>query len=328
MADGALHPKFTEEEFDAAKKREEENLKTLDKDVAQNARRLRAALAYGKNHPYGEMETPETLSSVTLENVKSYYNTYFVPQNAYLVIVGDTNIDEVKPLVEQYFGDWQRDPLPNFTLPEPKNVQYTQIDFLNMPNAVQSEIAVVNTIHLKMSDKDYFPAIIANQILGGGGEARLFLDLREDKGYTYGAYSSTGNDKYVSSFVASASVRNAVTDSAVVAFLDEIHKIRETKPTPQELQLAKAKYVGNFVRALEQPSTLARYALNTETENLPKDFYQNYLKNINAVTAEDVQRVAQKYFMADQRQNCGCRKRKRSFARTGKHHLQRQKNSG
>ncbi len=299
VADGALHPKFTQEEFDIAKKREMEGLKSIEKDVSQNASRLRSALAYGKNHPYGELETPETLSSVTLENIKTYYNTYFVPQNAYLVIVGDTNEEEVKPLVEKYFADWQKDPLPNFTLPEPENVQYTQIDFLNMPNAVQSEISLVNTVHLKMSDKDYFPTLVANQILGGGAEGRLFLNLREDKGYTYGAYSSIDDDKYVSTFTASASVRNAVTDSAVVAFLDELHRIRNTKVSPQELQTAKAKYVGNFVMALERPSTIARYALNIETQDLSKDFYKEYLQKINAVTAEDVQRAAQKYFLAD-----------------------------
>lgn len=299
MADGALNPKFTQEEFDKAKERFLEGLKSDEKDVAANARKLRAALAFGTNHPYGEMVTKETVETLTLDNVKSYYNNYFVPQNAYLVIVGDINLKEAKDLVKKGFSSWKKGTLPTFTLPEPKNVQYTQVDFLNMPNAVQSEVALVNTIKLKKGDADYFPAIIANQVLGGGGEGRLFNNLREDKGYTYGAYSRTDDDKYVSSFVASASVRNAVTDSAVVAFLDEIHRIRNEKVSTQELALAKAKYVGNFVRALENPTTIAQYALNIETENLPKDYYQNYLKKINAVTAEDVQRVAKKYFQVD-----------------------------
>jgi zinc protease len=226
-------------------------------------------------------------------------DTYFSPNNAYLVIVGDTNLEEVKPLVTKHFGNWKKNELPSFTLPQPKNVGGTEVNFLDMPNAVQSEVAVVNTLNLRKGDKDYFPAIIANQILGGGGEGRLFLNLREDKGYTYGAYSRTGDDKYVSTFVASASVRNAVTDSAVVAFLDEIYRIRDEKVSQEELEDAIAKYVGNFVMALEQPTTIARYALTVETEDLPKDYYQNYLKNINAVTAEDIQRVAKKYFMVD-----------------------------
>jgi zinc protease len=299
IAEAALNPEFTQEEFEKEKERSLENLKSNEKNVAANASRLRTALAYGKDHPYGEMQTEESTQSLSLQDVQSYYDTYFSPNNAYLVIVGDTNLEEVKPLVTKHFGNWKKKDLPSFTLPEPKNVEGTQVNFLDMPNAVQSEVAVVNTLNLKKGDKDYFPAIMANQILGGGGEGRLFLNLREDKGYTYGAYSRTGDDKYVSTFVASASVRNAVTDSAVVAFLDEIYRIRDEKVSQEELEDAKAKYVGNFVMALEQPTTIARYALTIETEDLPEDYYQNYLKNINAVTAEDVLRVAKRYFMVD-----------------------------
>jgi len=300
MAEGALKPKFTEEEFKKSKDRIIEGLKADEKDVAANARKLRLALSYGKNHPYGEMETKESIEALNLENVKNYYVDFFVPKNAYLVIVGDVKLGEVQDLVTKYFGDWKKKELPNYELPEPKNVQFTQVNFLDMPHAVQSEVALVNTIQLKKGDADYFPALVANQILGGGGEGRLFLNLREDKGYTYGAYSRTGDDKYIASFVASASVRNAVTDSAVVAFLDEIYRIKNEKVSDEELKNAKSKYVGSFVMALEQPSTIANYALNIETDNLPKDFYQNYLQKINAVTAEDLQRVANKYFKVDQ----------------------------
>lgn len=299
MAEGALKPNFTQEEFDKAKERLVENLKSNEKNVAANAAQLRAALTYGKNHPYGEFATEESVKSITLQDVKDYYNKYFVPQNAYIVVVGDTKLSEVKSLIPEYFGNWKKSQVPVAQLPQPKNVESTQVNFMDMPNAVQSEVAIVNTIQLKKGDEDYFPVILANQILGGGGEGRLFLNLREDKGYTYGAYSSAGNDKYVASFTANASVRNAVTDSAVVAFLDEIYKIRNEKVSQEELENAKAKYVGNFVMALEQPSTIAQYALNIETDDLRKDFYQNYLKKLNDVTAEDIQRVANKYFQVD-----------------------------
>ncbi|WP_010227577.1 M16 family metallopeptidase [Gillisia marina] len=300
MADGAINPKFTEEEFSKVKDREIEGLKSNEKNVAYNAGRVRSALAYGKNHPYGEFATEATVGKLTLADAQSFYDTYFVPQNAYLVIVGDVDEDEVKKLVKENFSNWKKKDLPAYKMPTVSNLAQTEIQFVDMPNAVQSEIALVNTINLKQKDEDYFAVLVANKILGGGGEARLFLNLREDKGYTYGAYSRTGNDKYsAATFVASASVRNAVTDSSVVAFLDEIYRIRNEKVSDSELANAKAKYTGDFVLSLEQPATIARLALDVETEDLDDDFYEDYLENINAVTAEDVQRVAKKYFLAD-----------------------------
>mgnify|MGYP000406884840 CR=1 FL=1 len=300
MAQGALKPKFTQEEFEKLKQRQIENLESNSKDVAFNAGRVRRALTYGKDHPYGEFTTTETLKNVDLEEVKSYYNRWYAPNNAYLAIIGDVDIANVKELVKKNFSDWEPNQMREINLPEVNNAESTQINFLNMPNAVQSQVAVVNSAKLKKNDPDYFPAIIANRILGGGGDARLFMNLREDKGYTYGAYSSLGNDRYVASFVASAEVRNEVTDSAVVAFLDEIHRIRNEKVSEEELKNAKNKYIGNFVLSLEQPSTIASNALEIETEDLPEDFYENYLQKINDVSIEDVQRVAKKYFKIDE----------------------------
>jgi hypothetical protein len=177
------------------------------------------------------------------------------------------------------------------------------INFIDMPNAVQSEVSVQNVVNLQMKDPDYLPTLMANRILGGGGSARLFQNLREDKAYTYGSYSSIGNSKYVPSrFRAYASVRNAVTDSAAVQILEEIQKITSEPVTQKELDAAKATYVGNFVMALERPSTIANYALNIETEGLPKDFYKTYLERINAITVADVQQAAGKYFSTENTQ--------------------------
>jgi len=299
MADGMINAEFTQEEFDKSKARTIDGLKSSEKDVSYNARRVRSALAYGKDHPYGEFSTEETVNAVKLEDVKSYYNTWFSPKNAYLVVVGDVDEDDVKDLVKKNFSSWTGKATPEAKMPAVSNVKQTEINFVDMPNAVQSEIALVNTINLKKKDDDYFPVLVANKILGGGGEARLFLNLREDKGYTYGAYSSTGNDKYASTFVASASVRNEVTDSSVVAFLDEVYKMRNEMVTDQELANAKAKITGDFVLSLEQPSTIANFAMEIETEDLNDDFYEEYLERIDKVTKADVQRVAKKYFLAD-----------------------------
>lgn len=300
VAEAALYPNFTQEDFDKEKERLITALKAQEKDVSAIAGRVQAALAYGKDHPYGEFITEESLANVSLYDVEEFYRNYFVPANAYLVVIGDVEFDQVRDLVTEYFTPWTKASPPSFVFTKPSGAQYTQVNFVDMPNAVQSEIAVQNLVDLKMKDPDYLPALLANQILGGGGEARLFLNLREDKGYTYGSGSRLGNDKYAPSlFSATASVRNMVTDSSAVEILREIERIRTEAVSDKELEIAKAKYTGNFVLALEQPSTIARYALNIETEDLPADYYKTYLERLQAISKEDIQQAAQKYFQPD-----------------------------
>ena len=301
MADAALHPNFTQEEFDKEKDILLDGIKSGEKSVTTAARRVENLLAYGKDHPFGEYVSKESVERVKLADVDLFYKRYFLPNNAYLVIVGDVDVGDLKKQVKKLFGKWKKKNLSTDPIPDVTNVSTTQIDFVNMPNAVQTEVTVQNTVSLRKKDADYFPLLIANGILGGGGEARLFLNLREDKGYTYGSYSSMGNNKYTASrFRASASVRNAVVDSAVVELLYEIDRMKKEVVSDEELNRAKAKYVGSFVRAVEQPSTIAAYALEIETEGLPDDFYTTYLESVNNVTKEDIQRVAQKYFLVDQ----------------------------
>jgi predicted Zn-dependent peptidase len=300
MAEGALMPNFTQEEFDKERDKLIEGLKTQEKSVTAVAGRVEGVLAYGKNHPAGEYLSEETIKNVSLADVKDNYRTYFVPQNAYLVVVGDVKTKEVKKNVEKLFGSWVKAMAPNLTYSNPTNVQYSQINFVDMPNAVQSEITILNTVNLKMSDADFFPVILANQVYGGDFNSYLNMNLREAHGWTYGARSSVGFDKNMYSvFKANTQVRNAVTDSAVVEALNELKKIRTEKVSEEVLNSVKAGYVGRFVMQVEKPATVARYALNIETEGLPADFYENYIKNINAVTPEDIMRVANKYFLAD-----------------------------
>lgn len=299
MADGALNPNFTQAEFDKEKTKLIEGLKANEKSVSAVARRVVDVLTYGKNHPSGEYLSEATLKNVTLEDVKSNYNTYFVPSNAYLIIVGDVKFKETKNMVEKYFGSWKKATAPYVSYNDPKDVAQTQINFIDMPNAVQSEVAVVNISNLKMTDPDYFAVLIANQILGGDFNSYINMNLREAHGWTYGARSSIGGDKRISNFSASTQVRNAVTDSAVVEIMKEYKKIRTEKVTEDMLASVKAGYIGRFVMQIEKPQTVAGYALRIQTQGLPDDFYENYIKNISAVTADDVLRVANKYFLID-----------------------------
>ncbi len=300
FAEGCLNPNFTQAELDKEKDKLIEGLKTQEKSVTNVARRVENVLAYGKNHPSGEYLSEATIKNVNLADVNNNYSSYFVPENAYLVIVGDVNFAETQKMVETQFGPWIKGSAPNLSYTNPKNVQYTRINFVDMPNAVQSEISVLNTVNLKLSDPDFFPVIVTNQILGGDFNSYLNMNLREKHGWTYGARSSVGADKYGASlFKANSQVRNAVTDSAVVQFLYEIKRIRTEKVSDEMLSNVKAGYVGRFVMQVEKPATIARYAVNIIKEGLPADFYENYIKNINAVTADDVMRIANKYFLAD-----------------------------
>ncbi|MDA6072166.1 insulinase family protein [Flavobacterium sp. AC] len=299
LAEGALQPNFTQAEFDKEKAKLIEGLKADEKSVPAIASRVVDVLAYGKNHPSGEYISEETVKNVTLEDVQKNYATYFVPENAYLVIIGDIKFKETKAAVDKLFGGWKKQAAPKNTYPNPENVSKLQIDFVDVPNAVQSEISLVNTVTLKMSDPDFFPAVIANQILGGDFNSYLNMNLREQHAWTYGASSNIGAGKYVTKFKASSAVRNAVTDSAVVQFIKEIKRIRTEKVSSDVLKNVKAGYIGRFVMQVEKPQAVARYALNIETEKLPADFYEKYIQTINNVTADDIYRVANKYFLLD-----------------------------
>ncbi|MFT6370202.1 MAG: putative Zn-dependent peptidase [Maribacter sp.] len=299
MADAAINPNFTQEQFNQEKEKIVTALKTQEKDVAAIASRVQLALSYGKDHPYGEFTTEATVNNITLADTERFYRNYFVPANAYLIVIGDVEFKDVQKIVKEHFTPWTKAVPPSFSFSTPSNVQYTQINFVDMPNAVQSEISVQNMVNLKRKDEDYIAALLANQVLGGASESRLNLNLREDKGYTYGSYSSIGSDKYASStFSATAKVRNIVTDSSVVEILKEIELINKEPISEKELVRAKAKYAGSFIMNLENPQTIAGYALNIEMEDLPKDFYKTFLEKLEKVSKTDVENAAKKYFSA------------------------------
>ena len=300
LADAAMNPLLTEEEFQKEKEKLIEGIKSDAKSVDAIAGRVGGALAYGTQHPYGEFITEESVEAVTLEDVKTYFETYFTPNNTYLVIIGDVNTKSIIKLVKKYFKNWEKAASTTTAIVEPNaNPESLEIDFIDMPNAVQSNISLTSNVKLKMSDPDYHAVLIANKILGGGFNSYLNMNLREEHGYTYGARSSVGTDKYISRFRAGAAVRNAVTDSAVVETIKEIKRFQTEPVEAEALANAKAKYVGDFVLALERPSTVAQYAINTKINELPEDFYATYLEKINAVSIEDVNRVANLYFTAD-----------------------------
>ncbi len=299
MADVAMNPSMPQEEFDKAKEQFLSGIESGKDDPNTIMGNVYGALIYGKDHPYGEIITEETVEAITLDDCKKYHQTYFKPNVAYLAVVGDVSAKKMKKLLKKYFGDWAMADVPEHTYELPTGNSQTSVAFVDRQASVQSVIRIGNPIVLKPGDADVDAMRVMNQILGGGSSGRLYMNLREDKGYTYGAYSSYGTDEMVSRFTASASVRNEVTDSAVQEFMFELDRIRKGMVTEEEMVRAKASISGSFGRSLEQPSTIAGFALSAARYNLPDDYYQNYLKRLEAVTAEDIKRVAEKYIASD-----------------------------
>lgn len=300
MADGAINPNFTETEFADVKKRYIEGLKSNEKSVESAASRVSNILVYGKGNPFAEFDTPEQIEKITLQDVKDYYNTYYKPNNAYLIVVGDISTKDVKKLAEKNFNSWQAGKLTIPAFPKVAEVTKTELNAINMSNAVQSVVSVSYPVQLTKNDPDYYAAQIASTILGGDFNSKLNMNLREAHGWTYGARGGVYDSRFVGRFNTNATVRNEVTDSAVIETMKEIKGMTLNKIDQKTLEDVKAKFLGNFILTLERPETVANQALTKKTNKLADTFYADYIKNINAVTVDDVLRVSKKYFRPEQ----------------------------
>jgi zinc protease len=296
MADGIRNPSFPQASFDKLKTQTITGLKSNEKSTAAIASRVNAALHYGKETAQGEFTTEESVKGLTLADVKESYKNYITPSRSYLTIVGDITPAAAKALVEKAYGTWTGRQLTLPATGDVKNPDRTEIDFIDLPTAVQGELSMGNLVNNPMNSSDYFPLLLANHILGGGAESKLFMNLREKHGFTYGSYSSVGSGRFQSLFKAGAAVRTDKVDSAIGEMIHEILAMRDGKITQEDLDNAKAIYNGSFALRMENPAVTAGYASNILINDLPKDFYRTYLQKINAVTIDDIKRVSNKYF--------------------------------
>ncbi len=296
MADIAMNAQITQDELDKTIKRTLSGLETQKNEPDVMVRNVSNVVNFGTNHPYGEIPTEQTVKNITLAKCNQYYKTYFRPNVAYMAIVGDVTVAEIKPLVEKYFGKWEKADVPkaNYSMPN-SGSRLTKVDFAPRTAAVQSVVSVTYPVDLKPGEPDVIKARVANTVLGGGSQGRLFLNLREKHAWTYGAYSSLREDDLGGQFSATVKCRNIVSDSAVGALLDEMKLMQTEKVADTALQNSITYLSGNFAIGLEDPKRVAQFAINIERYNMPKDYYQNYLKNLSAVTAEDVMQVSRKY---------------------------------
>ncbi len=299
LSDVLLNPAFPAEELEKAKRRAESALAAAKNDPDAIASKVANVLCYGKDHPYGENMTEETLANINLDQIKKYYKTYFKPNIAYLVVVGDIKQADAFAKAEKYFGKWAKGNVPKHTYAVPKAPEKTRVAFVDKTGAVQSVINITYPVELPPNHPDVIPVRLMNTILGGYFNSRVNANLREKHGYTYGARTSLSPDRLIGSFSATASVRNEVTDSAIAQFLIELERMR-TEPIPEdELQLVKNVLTGQFAQSLEQPGTVAQFALNIARYKLPADYYENYLTNLQKVTPAEVQAMARKYVRPD-----------------------------
>jgi len=296
MKDVATNPAFPEDEFRRVVKMSESNLKSVMSSPDEMAANAERKINFPE-HPNSNVMSEATLANITLDDIWKEYRTTFTPQGAYLVIVGDINRADAEKLAKTYFGDWNGGPMFGRELPKTGYVKGPRVIFVNKPGAVQSVISVTFPINLTPGASDQIPVTVMNGIFGGSAfGARLMQNLREDKAYTYGAYSDLQVTREGSWVSASGSFRNEVTDSAITQMLMEFDKIASSYVTDEELALTKSAMAGSFARSLESPQTIARFALNIIRNKLPQDYYTNYLKRLDAVSKEDVLLMAQKYF--------------------------------
>ena len=311
FAQGALYPIFSDEEFEKEKTKLTEALKIDEKNAASIARRVENIVAYKKDHPRSEYTTEASVSNINITDIDNFYKSYFKPNNAYLVVIGDVNLEGTIALSKKLFEDWKysneldkmfgEGSINDFE--EPEVSDKTTIHIVDVPNATNVEISFQNIIDRKTSDSDYFSGTVANRVLGAGPESRLFSVIREEKGFAYGAYSGLPtSSKTKTKFVARTTVRTEVADSAIVEMHNQLRIMRDNPITDEELSNVKSGYFGEFAMSIENPITIANQALSIRSENLPEDFYKTFLSNLNTVSKDDVMQSSKKFFLIDNAQ--------------------------
>jgi predicted Zn-dependent peptidase len=299
MSDVVMNAEFSKDQLEKYRMQNLSGLQAMQKDPKSISGYLSKSILYGKDTPFGELVTENTLKNVSIDLCRDYYKTYYRPNIAYMAVVGDITPEEAMEKIQKYFGLWQSADIPGKQIDIPEAPEKRKVIVYDRPESVQSVIRVTYPVEFKLKSDDYFQARVMNTILGGG-VYRLFENLREKHGWTYGSYSSLSQSKYIGNFTAFADVSNAVTDSAVNEILYEMNRLRDEQVPANELNRVKNYMTGNFALSLENPSTIARFAINIERYDLPDDYYRNYLKSIDQVTAGQVMSAANKYLRPEE----------------------------
>ncbi len=298
LVDATLNPTFPAEQFAKEQKKALSALAAEKQQPESLAGKLAARVVYGAEHPYGRYRTEESVAAITRDDLVKYHDTWFAPNNATLAIVGDVQADDILARVAKAFAGWQRKDVPTTTFPVAPKVNGLTIHLVDRPGSVQSNIVVTNPGPAR-SASDVPEINVTNATLGGGFSGRLFQNLREKHGWTYGAYSVFDMQKLAGDFAAQAETRNEVTAPAIEETLKEIKRL-QTEPVPApELELQREYNVGNYLLSLESAGRTAQRVQDIELYGLDPDFYKLYAKRMASTTAEQVQATAQKYLSTE-----------------------------
>ena len=298
MAEVILEPSFPENEVELAKQNTKESLRQQRAQPSFLASEMVSRVMFG-DHPYSIVApTPESIDRVSRDEFVRFHRAKLVPNNGVFIVVGDVRYDEILNRIESLFSTWQRgeDVVANFPAPPVRTKRTAYL--VDRPGSAQSNIVIANSGIIRTSP-DYFPLLLMHTVLGANASSRLFMNLREDKGYTYGAYSNLDARRTAGTIRAMAEVRTPVTGDSLKEFFYELNRIRNERVSDKEIADAKSYLTGVFPIRLETQEGLTDQLVQIKMLNLPDDYLQNYRDRVNAVTGEEIQRVAQKYVKTD-----------------------------
>ena len=295
LGDMISNASFPEDELNKLKVRWKSNLIAQRSQPGFLANECVFKTVYG-NHPYSKISmTPEHLEKANRESVQATYRHHWVPQNAHLLLAGAVDGKQARKLGKRFLGTWGNGETPSISYPRPADLSSRIVCLVHRPHSVQSQILVAGRT-LPKGDPHAIALKVANQVLGGGGSARLFLNLREEKGYTYGAFSHLKSYRHDGLFLAGASVKTEVTRESIEEILKELERLREQPPDEKELERSQQELIGSFIRQMETPASVGVLELDRRIHQLPDDFYRNFIPEVRGVTAQKVQEMARNFF--------------------------------
>ncbi|HKO97748.1 MAG TPA: pitrilysin family protein [Pyrinomonadaceae bacterium] len=298
MADVVLRPVFPENEVELAKQNTKESLKQQRAQPSFLANEMVAKTMFG-DHPYSvTAPTPEAVDAVTRERVVEFHRSKFVPNNAVMVVAGDVKRDVIQKRIEELFSEWQSADISEDEFPAPPKRTSRSAYVIDRPGSAQANIIIAHS-GITRTSPDYFPMLLMHTIIGANASSRLFMNLREEKGYTYGAYSSLDARRTAGTFRVAAEVRTPVTADSLKEFFYELDRIRNEPVSEKEIADAKSYLTGVFPIRLETQEGLIDQIVQIKMFGLTDDYLEIYRNKVQAVTIEEIQSVAQRYVTPD-----------------------------